>query len=374
MKKTVKRIAALALALMLVMTPGAAAFADGGELDSSSGIYNGSRFISGQNVLDDGQTDGILAASGYDVQLDGSNQYTCGAGYNVRAMGVTANDAFLAGYNVNIGGSFGRDVYAAGYNVSVDGNATIGRDVYLAGNSVNVGAQIGGDVYIAADKVSIPAHAAIAGKIYAPKTAEVTADKDVLDKIEWYESESSAQLHSISEAVQTATVMNRLGAWFVALLGLVAVALVLLWLTPLWEHVDTAYYGAPFDKLARTFGIGVAVLVGVPVVAILLMITRVGARLALVLLFVYGAAIAAAPVFLGFVLGALFWRAALKKAPRYLVELPLGMLICRVASAIPGLSFAVSLVAIPLGLGMMTKMLGKGKEKGKVDALPVIEE
>lgn len=374
MKKTVKRIAALALALMLVMTPGAAAFADGGELDNSSGIYNGSRFISGQNVLDDGQIDGILAASGYDVQLDGSNQYTCGAGYNVRAMGVTANDAFLAGYNVNIGGSFGRDVYAAGYNVSVDGNATIGRDVYLAGNSVNVGAQIGGDVYIAADKISIPAHAAIAGKIYAPKTAEVTADKDVLDKIEWYESESSAQLHSISEAVQTATVMNRLGAWFVALLGLVAVALVLLWLTPLWEHVDAAYYGAPFDKFARTFGIGVAVLVGVPVAAILLMITRVGARLALVLLFVYGAAIAVAPVFLGFVLGALFWRAALKKAPRYLVELPLGMLICRVASAIPGLSFAVSLVTIPLGLGMMTKMLGKGKEKGKVDALPVIEE
>lgn len=366
MKKTVKRIAALALALLLITALGASAFADGGELGNSSGIYNGSRFISGQNVQDDGQIDGILAASGYDVQLDGANQYTCGAGYNVRAMGTTANDAFLAGYNVNIGGSFGRDVYAAGYSVSVDGGATIGRDVYVAGNSVNVGAKIGGDVYIAADKVSIPAHAVIAGKIHVPKTADVTADKDIMSKIEWYESESSAKMHSISEAVQTETVMNRLGVWFVALLGLVAVALVLLWLTPLWERVDAAYYGAPFDKFARTFGVGAAVLVGVPVAAILLVITRVGARLALVLLFVYGAAIAAAPVFLSFVLGALFWRGALKKAPRYLVELPLGILICRVASAIPGLSAAVSLVAIPLGLGMLTKMLGKGKKESEI--------
>lgn len=373
MNNTLKRIAALALALVLVMALAASAYADG-DLESSSEIYSGSRFISGQNVRDDGQIDGILAASGYDVRLDGATEYTCGAGYNVRAMGNTSNDAFLAGYNVNIGGSFGRDVYAAGYSVSVDGNATVGRDVYLAGNSVKVGAEIGGDVYIAADKVSIPAHAVIAGKIYVPKTAEVTADKDILSKIEWYESETGAQLHSISEAVKTATVMNRLGAWFVALLGLVAVALVLLWLTPLWERVDAAYYGAPFDKFARAFGVGAAVLVGVPVAAILLLITRVGARLALVLLFVYGAAVAAAPVFLGFVLGALFRRGALKKAPRYLVELPLGILICRVASAIPGLSFAVSLVAVPLGLGMLTQILGKVKGTGNADALPEIEE
>ena len=56
-------------------------------------------------------------------------------------------------------------------------------------------------------------------------------------------------------------------------------------------------------------------LAGLPVAAILLMLTRVGLRLAFVLLFVYVAAIIAAPVFLGFFLGMLIWRGALKKAP-----------------------------------------------------------
>ena len=50
-----------------------------------------------------------------------------------------------------------------------------------------------------------------------------------------------------------------------------------------------------------------AVLAGVPLAAILLFISNVGVRLALIVLFLYAAAIIAAPVFLGFFLGALLW-------------------------------------------------------------------
>lgn len=371
MKNTLKRIAALALALVLVMALAASAYADGSDytLEPAEWTHDGSRFVSGQTVSETDAVKGILAASGYDVSLAGASQYTMGAGYNVRAMGDTTNDAFLAGYNVTVDGLIARDLYAAGNTVSVTGG--VGRSAYLAGNTVIVSGKIGGDLYVDAQKVSVDDSAVIYGALHISEGTELSASESVEDNIEWYESETDSQLHSISEAVQTETVMNKLGAWFVTFLGLVAVALVLLWLTPLWERVDAAYYGAPFAMFARTFGIGLAVLVGVPVAAMLLMITRVGARLALVLLFVYGAAIAAAPVFLGFVLGTLFWRGALKKAPQYLVELPLGILICRVASAIPGLSFAVSLVSIPLGLGMLTMMLGKGKkDKENADALP----
>ena len=139
-----------------------------------------------------------------------------------------------------------------------------------------------------------------------------------------------------------------------------ALAFVLLWLTPLWETVDKKYCGAPFASYASAFGIGFAVLAGLPVAAILLMLTRVGLRLAFVLLFVYVAAIIAAPVFLGFFLGMLIWRGALKKAPCYFAELPIGILVWRLAACIPGLSFAAGLVAVPLGLGVITLLLGKG--------------
>ena len=144
-------------------------------------------------------------------------------------------------------------------------------------------------------------------------------------------------------------------------LGVVALAFLLLWLTPLWERVDSVYTGAPFGQYASVFGIGFAVLVGVPLAVVLLMISRIGLRLGFALLAVYAAALAAAPVFLGFFLGSLFWRLLLKKAPCYWAELPIGLLIWRLLSMIPGIGFVVKLVAIALGLGLVTMLLGKGK-------------
>lgn len=370
MKNTLKRIAALALALVLVMALAASAYADG--TGSADRTHDSSHFVTGQTLNETDSVKGILAASGYDVTLAGSDQYTAGAGYNVRASGDTLYDAFLAGYNVTVDGAVARDLYAAGHIVSVSG--IIGRSAYLAGSSVIVSGEIGGDLYIDAAKVNIADSADIRGTLHLPEGADVTVADAFSADIEWYKSAEAAQMQSISEAVQTASVMNKLGSWFVTLAGLIAVALVLLWLTPLWERVDADYCDAPFAKFARAFGIGFAVLVGVPVAAIILMITRVGVRLALVLLFIYAAAIAAAPVFLGFVLGALFWRGALKKSPLYLAELPIGLLICRVAAAIPGLGFAVGLVAVPLGLGMLTLMLGKGKKsEAQPESLPAAD-
>ena len=116
--------------------------------------------------------------------------------------------------------------------------------------------------------------------------------------------------------------------------GVLLLAFVLLWLTPLWETVDRKYYGAPFGRYAKAFGIGFAVLAGVPLAAILLFISNVGVRLALII----------------------------------------GILVWRVAASVPGLSFAVGLVSVPLGLGVVTLLLGKGAAKLSPKAETACEE
>lgn len=265
----------------------------------------------------------------------------------------------MAGYNVSIDGAIARDLYAAGNIVTVSG--AVSRSAYLAGNTVSVSGKIGGDLYIDAQNVTIADTAEISGTLHIPDSASFTASESTEKSIEWYKSEAAAQAESISEAVQTASAARKVGSWVVSLAGLIIVALVLLWLTPLWETVDKRYYGAPFSAYARAFGIGFAVLAGVPVAAILLMITRIGLRLAFVVLFVYVAAIIASKAFISFVLGALIWRNVLKKAPKYLAELPIGALAVCLVEIIPGLDFAVGFVAVPLGLGMITLLLGKSK-------------
>lgn len=374
MKKNFKCIAAFALALMLLAALGAAAYADGGS-DSAKGaasIYDGSRFVSGQSVSDSETIDGILAAAGYDVYLAGKSQYTMGAGYNVSATGDTANDAFLAGYNVTVYGSTARDLFAAGNVVTLDGS--VGRNAYLAGSSVLVSGEVGGDLYIDAENVSIADSAAISGKLHIAESAGVSAPDKMRAEVEWFESANSAAAAAASEAAKPATTASKIMSWVISLVGVIAVAFVLLWLTPLWETFDARYYGAPFAKYARAFGIGFAVLAGLPVAAVLLLITRVGVRLALALVFVYAAAIAVAPVFIGFAVGMLLWRGALKKAPCYLAELPIGILAWRVAASIPGVSFAVGLVCVPLGLGMLTLLLGKKSRYAAPDKASVTAE
>lgn len=261
-------------------------------------------------------------------------------------------------------GSVGRDLFAAGSTVEIRGS--VERSAYIAAGSVVIDGSIGGDLYLSADKIVISDSAKIGGTVHYGSSAQVSAPKSVLSVAEVYEEieNAPASAHKSVGSKALGVVLSYLGA--------AAVAFALLWLTPMWEKLDSKYYGAAFGDYARAFGIGFAVLAGLPVAAVLLMITHIGLRLAFVLLLVYAAAIVASPVFLSFFIGMLIWRRALRKAPCYFAELPIGLLAWRIVYCVPGLSFITGLVAVPLGLGVLTLLLGK-PPKQSAPALPETE-
>lgn len=293
------------------------------------------------------------------------------AGYEVTLGGTAENDAFLAGYSISVSGTAQRDVFAAGQSITVNG--TVGRDLYAAANTVTITGSVGGDVYVSAENVVIGDGAKIGGRLHCNASALRSVPDGIADSAELYDEPESGDVNvniTVSEPSIGSIVLRKALSFASALL----LAFVLLWLTPLWETVDRKYYGAPFGRYAKAFGIGFAVLAGVPLAAILLFISNVGMRLALIVLFLYAAAIIAAPVFLGFFLGALLWRGAMKKEPCYYAELAIGILVWRVVASVPGLSFAVGLVSVPLGLGVVTLLLGKGAAKPSPKAETACEE
>ena len=356
----------LTLAMLTAMTGPAfaetsgAGFAEG----SAAGSYDGSLFTAGGSVDSSAEVRGVQFAAGSDVHVQGGCEYLMAAGNQLTFNGDAENDAFAAGNDVYIFGSVGRDLFAAGSTVEIRGS--VERSAYIAAGSVIIDGSIGGDLYLSADKVVISDSAKIGGAVHYGSNAQVSAPKSVLSDAEVYEElqSASAPAHKSVGSKVLNIVLSYLGA--------AAVAFVLLWLTPIWEKLDSKYYGADFGDYAKAFGIGFAVLAGLPVAAVLLMITRIGLRLAFVLLLVYAAAIVASPVFLSFFAGMLIWRRALRKAPCYFAELPIGLLAWRIVYCVPGLSFVVGLVAVPLGLGVLTLLLGKAK-KQPVPALPESE-
>lgn len=270
----------------------------------------------------DGTRDGSLFLSGETVRSSAAvNGVLLAAG---RIVGVNGTGAYVmaAGYEVTLGGTAENDAFLAGYSIGVSGTAQ--RDVFAAGQSITVNGTVGRDLYAAANTVTITG--SVGGDVYVSAENVVIGDG----------AKIGGRLHCNASALRS---------------------------VPDGIADNAELYDEPESGDA-----------GVPLAAILLFISNVGVRLALIVLFLYAAVLIASPVFLGFFLGALLWRGAMKKAPCYYAELAIGILVWCVAASVPGLSFAVGLVSVPLGLGVVTLLLGKGAAKPSPKAETACEE
>ncbi len=358
----------LALLLVLTLAPAAFAEVEFGE-DSISGEHDATVFLAGSDPTSTAKVRGILFSAGNTVSIDGESEYTFIAGNTVALNGDVSRDAFVAGNNVGISGNVARDLYAAGNLVNISG--TVGRDIYAGGKNVSLGGEIGGNVWLSADSIQLSDDLKISGTLRYNAGANITGPKELISGAETFEERHADSEIDSADSISVETKsspLSKLKSRLFGAVGLLLIAYFFLWLTPLWEKIDSDYTGADFGKYAAAFGIGLGVLLALPIAAIILMITGIGLRPALVLLFVYIAALFAAPVFLGFVLGSLIWRRAFKRPCNYWAELPIGIVLLRLVTMLPYVSFPVTLISAAFGLGCVARLLGK--KRTDVPALP----
>ena len=363
--KTRRFLSCLLLVLLLTFSLMPAAFAEvvfSGEQENLSGELDATVFLAGSDPVNSAEVKGILFAAGNSVSSGGSSEYAFLAGNTVALSGQNSRDAFIGGNTVSFSGSCARDLYAAGNALEIRG--TVGRDLVAGGKNVVLSGAVEGNVFLAAEVITITGDAKIGGTLRYNSSAKITAPAELLSGAEVYDdqkSESDSNAAPVQSAApeKSSSVLPKVKSVLCRYIGLLLIAYFLLWLTPLWEKVDGDYTGKSFGCYAGAFGIGFAVLAGLPLASILLMITGFGLRPAFVLLLVFVSILIPAPIFLGFFLGSLLWRKALKKARNYWAELAVGLLIWLILSLIPGAKFAVALVAGPLALGVFTRMLGK---------------
>ena len=364
----------MALVLLLLLSLSPLAFAEtavSGSDASASGYEDGSVFLAGKSTSSSAQVNGILFSAANDVSADGKFEFAMLAGNEVAVSGACEKDAFLAGRSVTVTGSTGRDLYIAAQVISIE--APIARDLFAMGETVVLGSYIGGDVYLNANTIVIKDGVSIGGSVRYNSNAKITAPESILAKAETYEAKTSSASSAGAEAAapKAPTTFDIVKDKAFPFLGLLLLAYALLWLTALWETVDARFDGVPFGRYAAAFGIGVAVLVILPIAAILLMVTGFGLRPAFVLLLVYCAVMVGSPLFLSFFLGRLLWRRLFKQKANYWLELAFGLILWRLLTLVPYLSAGVSFVALPLALGTATLLLGKKKKARKAPEVPV---
>lgn len=329
--------------------------------DYAEGDVDASVFLAGQNTENNAHIQGLLCSAGYKVNSTGVSEYLIAAGYDIAVGGAAVKDAVLAGCNIEISGNIGRDVYAFGKNISISG--TIGRNAKLAADSVSINGTVLGDLDITAGTILISENAVISGKLRYNSDADIVAPETTLQDAEIYEPDAADTETEFYDKRPSATdlLLDAIKGIVFSYVGVLAVAFLLLWLTPLWATVDKKYESASFGKYAAAFGIGFAVLVALPLASVILMVTGFGLRLGFTLLMLYLAAMAVSPVFLSYILGKLLWRKAFKKTANYPAELAIGVLAWRILASVPLLSFLVGFISIPFGIGVFVLLLGKKK-------------
>jgi cytoskeletal protein CcmA (bactofilin family) len=236
--------------------------------------------------------DGSAYLSGGDVTVSapvGRNLYM--AGGDLRLESVVYGKLRAAGGNVHVARDALVDGSAslAGGSVEVDGG--VGKDLRAYGESIVINGAIGGDVELGGERIRIGPDARITGKVEYRSGRPIEIDPQaVLGR-------------GITEMQKDQRWMRRMGrgATFMGTtfsFGLVLIGALMVLGLPRFTREAAATLR---QKPAIAAGVGCAVLIGVPFMALLLVLTIIGIPLAMLLVFGY-----VALLLLGYLIGAIF--------------------------------------------------------------------
>lgn len=305
--------------------------------------------LAGNNVKSETSVEkGLLLAAGNTLKLDSEAEY-----------------GFIFGNMIDFTGRAKRDLFLAGNMLTLSREAKIERDVFAAGNELVVDTDIKGDLAVSAEKVVIK-NSKIGGNVNLD-VAEVVFDGSVeiagaltyndnaevigLDNASY----NSIEAYHVAEVSNAALVMAAIYGKILSVAGLFIVMAVL-----------GAIYHKLHDKVAEqadanhtgmNMVAGLVVLAVVPIIALLLVMTVIGAPLAIILLALYVIAIYLAQGFAGVWLGHLIIEKVFKSKANIYAEAFVGILILGLLALVPYLGVATGFLGLVLGLGLIIQCI-----------------
>jgi len=318
------------------------------------------------------------------------------AGGHVATASEVKGDLVAAGGEVSVGGAIGDDLYAAGGSVQFDaivkGNARVaGGDIHVgpatmvaggmsltggqiafegvahdylqaSGGSVRINGEVVGDAEVRANELLIGPEARIGGRLvyHGPQPPAVPEGAVIAGGLEFHEADIGRYFGDVRPQVRdTASGLGTL-LWFLGVF--LAGALFILLLPRFTSEAAAAIGRQPLPSL----GLGLAILLCVPFVAVVLLITIIGIPVALLLMSLY-----LLVLFLGWITAALFVAqrglAALRPGQAatrgwLMLTLLLGLVVLWLLRQIPFVGGWIGFVALLAGIGALAWRTFNGRQ------------
>jgi hypothetical protein len=330
----------------------------------------------GETVNDD-----IYAGAGT-ISISGTvNGSVIAGGGTITVSGNVTRDLILGGGTINVTGKVGGSIIAAGGNLTV--NAPIAQDVVVTGGMVDVGsgATVGRDLVIAGGMATVSAPVTRRVQMSAGSLTlrnrvggdvRGTVDHLKLDGAQIggnldYTSKNLVELVNGGRVAGTTTrhtPVDRGGGlgdgflgWLRALVGILALGLLLIFLLP---GLSTRAIDIERAQPWASLGIGAAILVITPIVALIVFIAGIFLGfwwLGLLLIPLWILALAIGYVVSGFLLGRLIFAQLGWGRYHDALALLAGLFVLAVIGVIPIIGWLVGLAALILGVGALALVL-----------------
>jgi hypothetical protein len=300
---------------------------------------------SGNTVIIDGRVANDLVAAGNTVTVNGAvGGDLIVAGGTVQVRGPVAGTVYVAGGTVEVHEAIRRNLVVAGGTVLMGADASVGRDLTVSGGTATVAGTVGRNVLASAGTLTLASTARITGDLTANTSTPQIQAGAVIGGTQRIQQPSHAK------NAKGNTVAAWIGSRLFTALGLLLLGLLTIAAAPRFTRESQGMLAAhPWGSLLAGF----LVLFLGPLALLILTVTLVGIPLALVLSWLWLAAILVGPVFVAILIG----HAVLRRTENMYLALAAGVLILFLLRLIPIVNGIVSLAAFLLGVGALVLTL-----------------
>ncbi len=328
-------------------------------------------------VIIDGQVDGDVIVGGGQVSINGSvsGDAIIAAG-SVNISGDISGNARIVGNTVNIRGAVSKNVTvlavdkftlttdgSVGWSLGfIAGNAEVNGPVYgnITGTSMSLalGSSVGSNVNVrvSGSKLMIGSEAEIDGNL------RYTSDEDAV--IDSSQVAGIIERRPVDDTYNDFQEMFAGSVYFFRGLSLISLLLVGLVMLTLFPQKTKKVVDDLMDKPFVRIGWGVIYFIGIPIAAIILFISIIGAPLGFISLVLYGMALYVGYIYVGLLIGqkilSLFIK---KKTLTPIVPLVLGVTIFYALTWLPVVGFIVGLAGIIWALGSLVRVFYRDIKK-----------
>lgn len=304
---------------------------------------DGTAFIAGNEINVNNTIDGIGFVAGNKLTFNANQDYLIGAGNEITIEKDIEKDLFLIANAIKINGNVLRDTYLLGNTITINGN--LNRNSYIYASEVTLKGTFNGNVTVYATNINIEG-AKITGTLKYNKDAVIDGLNDTI-KTKTYNSTSNKM-----------TFKEYIYAIVSKYVHITMLAIVLVFVCEkLFKKSLKQTENLTAKKTAILCGKGFLILIGVPMVALMLLMTGIFSSVGVIGGIIYGILVYIANIFTAYTVAHKLDKKYFKKNMNSYILMIVGLFIIYVLSYIPYIGGFVSLLSLLFGLGISGNMI-----------------